>query len=139
MCNPQDGRVKPGDDEWVRGDCGESGRMAVLFLCDIEDAESWIERFRAALPEEEIRVFPEVGDRAAIDIALVAKPPAGELAKLSGLKLICSLWAGVDGLLRDPTFPRQVTLARLGEPYLTPAHSESALPHLMGADPQVPP
>ena len=111
--------------------------MAVLFLCDIEDAETWIERFRAALPEEEIRVFPEVGDRAAIDIALVAKPPAGELAKLPGLKLICSLWAGVDGLLRDPTFPRQVTLARLVDPYMTQAMSESALAHVMAAHRQL--
>jgi glyoxylate/hydroxypyruvate reductase A len=111
--------------------------MAVLFLCEIEDEQAWIQGFRAALPDEEIRVFPDVGDRAAIDCALVAKPPAGELAKLPNLTLICSLWAGVDGLLRDPTFPRHVKLARLVDPYMTQAMSESALAHVLAAHRQL--
>ncbi len=90
--------------------------MALLFLAEIDDAAAWVAGFRAALPDETIRVFPEIGDPAEIDCALVAKPPAGELAKLPRLRLICSLWAGVDGLLRDPTFPRHVPLARLVDP-----------------------
>src|SRR5262249_47916417 len=57
--------------------------------------------------------------------------------KLPGLKLVCSLWAGVDGLLRDPTFPRHVQLARLVDPYMTQAMSESALAHVLGAHRQL--
>lgn len=111
--------------------------MAIVFMAEIEDAEGWIRNFRAALPGEEVRVFPDVGDRAAIDCAIIAKPPAGELAKLPNLKLICSLWAGVDGLLRDPTFPRHIKLARLVDPYMTQAMSESALAHVLGAHRQL--
>ena len=111
--------------------------MALLFLARVEDAQVWLDGFRAALPDEDIRCFPEVGDPAAIDVALVANPPPGELAKLPGLRLICSLWAGVDGLLRDPTFPRQVPLARLIDPYMTQAMAESALAHVLGAHRQL--
>ncbi|MBV8166919.1 MAG: glyoxylate/hydroxypyruvate reductase A [Alphaproteobacteria bacterium] len=111
--------------------------MAIVFMAEIEDHGEWVRRFRAALPEEELRVFPEVGAAAAIDCAIIAKPPPGELAKLSGLKLVCSLWAGVDGLLRDPTFPRHVQLARLVDPYMTQAMSESVLAHVLGAHRQL--
>jgi glyoxylate/hydroxypyruvate reductase len=117
--------------------CDEGSSVALLFLADIDDAAVWIEGFRAALPGEQLRVFPKVGDPAEIDCALVAKPPAGELAKLPQLRLICSLWAGVDGLLRDPTFPRHIPLARLVDPYMTQAMSESALAHVFGAHRQL--
>jgi glyoxylate/hydroxypyruvate reductase len=111
--------------------------VALLFLAEIDDPAVWLDGFRAALPEEEIRVLPALGDPAEIDCALVAKPPPGELAKLPGLRLICSLWAGVDGLLRDPSFPRQVPLARLVDPYMTQAMAESALAHVLGAHRQL--
>ena len=111
--------------------------MALLFLAKVDDEAGWLAAFRAALPEEEIRAFPAVGDPAEIDCALVAQPPAGELAKLPNLRLICSLWAGVDGLLRDPSFPRRVPLARLVDPYMTQAMSESALAHVLGAHRQL--
>ena len=111
--------------------------MALLFLAQVEDEAEWLTAFRAALPEETLRVFPDVGDAAAIDCVLVAKPPPGELAKLPKVKLICSLWAGVDGLLRDPTFPRHIPLARLVDPYMTQAMSESALAHVLGAHRQL--
>jgi glyoxylate/hydroxypyruvate reductase A len=111
--------------------------VALLFLAQISDPAMWIDGFRAALPDEEIRVFPAVGDPAEIDCALVAMPPPGELAKLPALRLICSLWAGVDGLLRDPNFPRQVPLARLIDPYMTQAMAESVLAHVFGAHRQL--
>jgi len=61
--------------------------MAVLFLCDIEDAgPGSTVKSRAGLPErgkKEIRVFPEVGDRGPrIDISLVRQPPAAGLVQL---------------------------------------------------------
>jgi glyoxylate/hydroxypyruvate reductase A len=111
--------------------------VALLFLAKVDDEAAWLGAFRAALPEEELRAFPAVGDPADIECALVAQPPPGELAKLPKLRLICSLWAGVDGLLRDPSFPRHIPLARLVDPYMTQAMSESALAHVLGAHRQL--
>jgi glyoxylate/hydroxypyruvate reductase A len=41
---------------------------------------------------------------------------ASVLAAVPSLQLIASLWAGVDGLLADPSWPRSVPLTRLIEP-----------------------
>ena len=48
-------------------------------------------------------------DPATVDVAIVANPPGGSLAGLPNLKLVQSLWAGVDRLLADPTLPGEVT------------------------------
>ena len=86
-----------------------------------------------ALDDEPITVWPDVPDPAAIDIALVAKPPRGALASLPNLRLTCSLWAGVDGLLADPSFPRDVPLTRLIDPQLTASMVESVVMHVLNA------
>jgi glyoxylate/hydroxypyruvate reductase len=78
-----------------------------------------------------MRVFPEIGDPAEIDAALVWKPQPGLLASLPNLKLIVSLGAGVDGLLSDPTLPRHVPIARLVDPYMTEAMSEYVLTQVL--------
>jgi glyoxylate/hydroxypyruvate reductase len=46
------------------------------------------------------------------------------LARLPNLKLIASLAAGVDHILRDPTLPPEVPIVRLVDPYMTQAMSE---------------
>src|SRR6185503_20266710 len=51
-----------------------------------------------------------------IDVALVATPPTGTFERLKRLKLVQSLWMGVERLLADPAFPRGVPLARLVDP-----------------------
>ncbi len=64
---------------------------------------------------------------AAIDAAIVANPPAGSLRGLSGLRLIQSLWAGVDRLLADDTLPVGVPIARMVDPAMADAMAETAL------------
>ncbi len=82
---------------------------------------------RAVLPGERIHVWPDIPDPAAIDVALVAQPPAGALRPFANLRLIQSLWMGVDGLLADATLPRGVPLARLVDPGMLAAMSETVL------------
>ena len=76
------------------------------------------------MPEHEIRYWPEIGDRAQIDYALVWSPEPGLLASLPNLKLVVGLGAGVDHILRDPSVPAGVTIVRLVDPYMTDAMSE---------------
>lgn len=61
------------------------------------------------------------------DVAVVANPPPGALAGVQGLRLIQSLWAGVDRLTADATVPVDVPLARMVDPSMTAAMVESAL------------
>ena len=62
-----------------------------------------------------------------VEVAVVANPPPGRLQGLPKLRLIQSLWAGVDGLLADPTLPPQVPIARMVDPAMNAAMAETAL------------
>ena len=54
-------------------------------------------------------------DRSTIEVAVVANPSPGRLQGLPRLRLIQSLWAGVERLLADPTVPAGVPIARMVE------------------------
>jgi glyoxylate/hydroxypyruvate reductase len=105
--------------------------MQVAFVAPEEDPQRWLPGLRAALPAARFHVWPEIPDPAAIDAALVAKPPAGALEGFRALKLIQSLWMGVDGLLADPSLPRGVPLARLVDPGMVAAMGETVLARVL--------
>jgi glyoxylate/hydroxypyruvate reductase len=101
--------------------------MALLFLSAADSAEEWTAELGKRLPELEIRVWPEIGDPAEIDAALVWRPPPGVLATLPNLKLVASLGAGVDHIFADPHLPARMPVTRLVDPYMTVAMSEYVL------------
>ena len=101
--------------------------MNILFSSQIEPAERWLPLLERALPRD--KLFTETV--SSIDIALVASPPAGTLEQLEGAKLIQSLWMGVEKLLADPALPRNVPLARLVDPGMVAAMSETVLAHTL--------
>jgi len=103
--------------------------MDVLLVAGLpaDEVHAWRRCLVAAAPE--IRWFDadEGGfDPAAIEVAVVANPPPGRLSGLPRLRLIQSLWAGVDRLLADPTLPA-VPLARMVDPAMSAAMAETAL------------
>ena len=101
--------------------------MRILFASETEQPEFWIPRLRAALPDDEV----VSAVKGSIDVALVATPPAGLLGQLKGVKLIQSLWMGVERLLHDPGLPKGVPLARLIDPGMVAAMSETVLAHVL--------
>ena len=105
--------------------------MALLLKPASESADIWKGEFARLMPDLEIRVWPEVGDRAAIEVALVANLPFGELAKLPKLRLIQSLPVGVDHILNDPNLPAGVPVARSVDPAGDPMMLEFALMHVL--------
>ncbi len=72
--------------------------MDVLFCMPGYDARPWLDAFKRALPEANLRVW-QAGDRAAADYAAVWKPPAEVLRGRLGLKAVFNLGAGVDAIL----------------------------------------
>jgi glyoxylate/hydroxypyruvate reductase A len=99
----------------------------ILFASETEKAEFWVPLLEQALPQDRFFAAPD----AAIDVAVVATPPAGLLARLNGVKLIQSLWMGVEKLLADPGLPKGVPLARLIDPGMVAAMSESVIAHVL--------
>jgi len=103
--------------------------LRILFSVPMERGDRrasrfWLEPLTAALPDAEILIPAELSDPAAIDYALVWKPAPGLLGSLPNLRAVFSLGAGVDGILADPTFPREVPLVRLIDDGLTRGMTE---------------
>ena len=101
--------------------------MNILFASQIEPAERWLPLLQRALPQDRFLLEPQ----SSIDVALVASPRPGTLETLKGVKLIQSLWMGVERLLADPALPRAVPLARLVDPGMVAAMSETVLAHTL--------
>jgi glyoxylate/hydroxypyruvate reductase A len=100
--------------------------MALLFYSLDDDPATWRRELLHRLPGLDYRVWPDTGDPAEIEAALVWKPPPGLLRGLPNLKAVLSLAAGVDAMLADPTLP-DVPLCRLVDPSLTRTMSEFVL------------
>ena len=104
--------------------------MAILLASnfDAADLDAWWPALQRALPAERLlRDRSELAAGESIDIALVANPPSGALAGLPALRLVQSLWAGVDRLLADRSVPADVPLARMVDPAMNEAMAETAL------------
>ena len=101
--------------------------MNLFFSSQIEPAERWLPLLERALPEDRFFLEP----RPDIDVALVATPDPGIFGKLPRLRLVQSLWMGVERLLADPELPRRVPLARLVDPGMVGAMSETVLAHVL--------
>ena len=92
---------------------------------DADEWQVWWPLLETALPGEQL--VRAAGDARVIDVALVANPPSGALQGLPSLRLIQSLWAGVDRLLADPTVPAHVPLARMVDPMMNATMAETVL------------
>ena len=103
--------------------------MNLLLAGDLDAAERavWAAALRQALPGHHLHLARGAVPDAQIGAAIVANPPPGSLAGLAGLRLIQSLWAGVDRLLHDPSLPADVPIARMVDPAMTAAMAETAL------------
>ena len=104
--------------------------MNILFSSTKEKPEFWFPLLQQLLPNDRFFCYPDTngGD---IDIALVATHHPGTFAGLKKLKLIQSLWMGVENIVTDPELPRGVPVARLIDPGMVAAMGETALAYVL--------
>ena len=102
-----------------------------ILLCgdfDAAEARDWLGVLRATMPEAQWLDLAQARARPdTVSAAVVANPPPGSLQGLPALRLIQSLWAGVDRLLADTTLPAGVPIARMVDPAMNTAMAETAL------------
>ena len=108
-------------------------RIVFISTSSAETAERWGEPLRAALPEDELHFEVDAVSPDDVDVVLTAAPASGALAPFTRLKLIQSLWMGVETLVTDPTLPRDVPLARMIDPSMTRAMVETVAAHALNA------
>ena len=102
-----------------------------VLLCGDFDAHAfaaWHRALAEAMPEARGWTLDQArAQAAAVNAAVVANPPPGSLQGLPALRLIQSLWAGVDRLLADRSLPAGVPIARMVDPAMNAAMAETAL------------
>ena len=87
---------------------------------------------RKVAPELDVRVWPDrMGDISEIEYCAAWLPPPGVVAGLPNLKLILSMGAGVDALLRDTTLPGSIPIVRVNDPDLTGRMTEYVVLHVL--------
>ncbi|MFC0408664.1 2-hydroxyacid dehydrogenase [Roseomonas elaeocarpi] len=87
--------------------------MAILCRLHTAYGDALMASLRAALPEEELRPWPETGDPDEIEICMVYRMEPGFLGPFRNLRMISSTGAGIDHFLGDPALPRDVPLVRV--------------------------
>jgi glyoxylate/hydroxypyruvate reductase len=106
--------------------------MAFLFVVPTWPVESWRAAMSSVAPKLDVRVWPE-GTGRIEDIEYVAAwlPPPNVLKGLPNLKVIFSLGAGVDAILRDPTLPENIPIVRVNDDDLTKRMTEYIVLHVL--------
>lgn len=104
-----------------------SAPVKIVFASQLEKPGAWLPLLERALPHDTLTLTPA----ADAQVALVAGPAPGTFEQMPRLKLVQSLWMGVEKLLADPSLPRSVPLARLVDPGMVAAMSETVLAHVL--------
>ncbi len=101
--------------------------MKLLFMSGSDRIAAWRAVLAELAPEIELVDADTPHDPDEIEFALVWQYPPGALKRYRRLRLVSSLGAGIDHLLRDPEFPAGVPFVRLVDPTLTRGMVEYAL------------
>jgi len=102
--------------------------MTILLSTKANTMLAWRDALLAVDPSLDIRLFPDAGDPAQIEAAVVwTQHDMMELRGYPNLKLIVSMGAGVDHLMRAPGPPPGVPVARLKDHRLTTGMTEWVL------------
>lgn len=91
----------------------------LLFLGPEKYAAPWSAAFAELAPEIAFEVHRPGQRLSGYPYCLTWKAPLGLWPQMTDLRVVFSLAAGVDRLLGDPTFPRNLPLVRMVEPELT--------------------
>lgn len=106
--------------------------MAFLFILPTWPVDVWTAAMAKVAPDLDVRVWPDrMGNVADIEYCAAWLPPPGVVKSLPNLKVIMSLGAGVDAILKDPTLPGNIPIVRVNDPDLTGRMTEYIVLHVL--------
>lgn len=106
--------------------------MAFLFILPTWPVGVWTSAMRKVAPGLDVRAWPDqAGNIADIEYTAAWLPPPNIVRSLPNLKVIFSLGAGVDAILRDPTLPADTPIVRVNDPDLTGRMTEYIVLHVL--------
>lgn len=105
-------------------------RVALYGSWSAHQRQAWWDALTTAAPDCVWVASPQ--PQQALDAVVVGSLPPGALRDVRGVRLIQSLWAGVDRLLGDPELPGGAAIARMVDPFMTQAMTQTALWAVLG-------
>lgn len=93
--------------------------MGILLLDRNRDMTPWVTALQKQLPKATIEVYPKVQDVAAIDFIITMRPERATFQQFPNVKVVHCLGAGVNYILEEKIITKEMTLARIVDPYLT--------------------
>ncbi|MGB1019479.1 MAG: 2-hydroxyacid dehydrogenase [Flavobacteriaceae bacterium] len=92
--------------------------MSIVIIAPPVPAAKWKWAFATLAPKIKVYVGHDIPDPEAIQYAMLWRFPKGVLKKFKNLKLIYSMGAGVDGVLADPSIPKEIPICRVVDPQM---------------------
>jgi glyoxylate/hydroxypyruvate reductase len=105
--------------------------MAFLFVLPTWPVDVWTSAMAGVAPKLDMRAWPDMGRVEDIEYAAAWLPPTNVLKDLPNLKVIFSLGAGVDAILKDPTLPDNIPIVRVNDDDLTRRMTEYIVLHVL--------
>lgn len=106
--------------------------MAFLFILPTWPVDVWTRAMRKVAPALDVRAWPDAMGRVEeIEYTAAWLPPRHLLKSLPKLKVIFSLGAGVDAILKDQTLPSNIPIVRVNDPDLTGRMVEYVVLHVL--------
>lgn len=93
--------------------------MSLAIICPGKDPSPWIKVIQRNQPGLRIQVYPEITDPDAVEVVLVWQHPEGILSEFKHLKMVSSMGAGVDHILRDKSISKDLPIVRIVDDRLT--------------------
>jgi glyoxylate/hydroxypyruvate reductase len=93
--------------------------MSIVIITQGKDVSEWISALKEQRPDLNVQLHPDVKNKNEIEFVLAWGHPIGSFKEYPNLKVISSMGAGVDHILRDPELPKSVTITKLEDPHLT--------------------
>jgi len=89
--------------------------MTILYKADPERGRQWAQHFAQKAPDVAFRVWPDIGDPAAVRYLAAWQPPADVMQTFPNLEVIFSVGAGIDQFDLSGV-PPHVEVVRMTEP-----------------------
>lgn len=93
--------------------------MSLAIICPGKNPDAWVKVIEKLDPTLKIQIYPDISNPEEVEVAFLWQHPEGLLAEFPNLKLISSMGAGVDHILRDQSIDDSIPIVRIVDEKLT--------------------
>ena len=101
--------------------------MSILLVSTTRDPGKWAKTLKEKNVSLDIQIYPDVERPDDVEFAISWKHPEGLYKDFPNLKVIASMGAGVNHILKDDNLPEDVKVTRIVDDQLTKDMSEFVL------------